>query len=169
MGADLRLYANPVALAQKNGGHAGIRIKLAEPDPSVQAARAALSYADVNRDFGLALHEGGGLTEILKANGLDASGTDVGEPRPAKQTAGPARLSDTDDVGGVVPIRPKRPIGCCICSIAMASGAAFGVDPWTHPSAGSATVQTWPGRPDPGDAGAQAKPAVVNVSVTNSL
>ncbi|MBB3770179.1 polar amino acid transport system substrate-binding protein [Angulomicrobium tetraedrale] len=113
LGSNLKLYQNPVALAQdleagridvavdsfgtgayaqKKGGYAGIIIKVAEPDPrvqsSIQAAQANLLYTKANADLGKALdasiqelHKSGELKEILKANGLDPSGTDVGEPR----------------------------------------------------------------------------------------
>ena len=113
LGANLRLYQNPVALAQdlqagridvgvdsfgtgayaqKKGGYPGIVIKVAEPDQrvqsSIQAAQANLLYTKSNAELGKALddaiqqlHKDGTLKEILKANGLDPSGTDVGEPR----------------------------------------------------------------------------------------
>lgn len=116
LGDDLQLYPNPVALAQdlaagrveigvdsygtgayaqKNGGYAGIQIKVAEPDDrvqaSIQAAQSALLYAKDNTAFGAALdagiqelHASGKMGEILKANGLDPSGADVGEPRLVK-------------------------------------------------------------------------------------
>lgn len=83
------------AYAQKNGGYPGIQIKVAEPDDrvqaSIQAAQAALPYSKDNPEFGAALdagiqklHASGELAEILKANGLDPSGSDVGEPRLVK-------------------------------------------------------------------------------------
>jgi polar amino acid transport system substrate-binding protein len=116
LGDNLQLYPNPVALAQdlaagrveigvdsfgtgayaqKNGGYAGIQIKVAEPDDrvqaSIQAAQAALIYSKDNPEFGAALdagieemHTSGELAEILKSNGLDPSGADVGEPRLVK-------------------------------------------------------------------------------------
>ena len=81
--------------AQKSGGYAGIQIKVAEPDDrvqaSIQAAQAALLYSKDNPEFGAALdagiqemHGSGELAEILKSNGLDPSGADVGEPRLVK-------------------------------------------------------------------------------------
>ena len=116
LGDNLQLYPNPVALAQdlaagrvdigvdsygtgtyaqKNGGYAGIQIKVAEPDErvqaSIQAAQSALLYSKDNVDFGAALdagikelHASGELAKILTSNGLDASGADVGEPRLVK-------------------------------------------------------------------------------------
>lgn len=113
LGPDLKLYQNPVALAQDleagrvdvgvdsfgtgayaqaKGGYPGIKIKVAEPDQrvqaSIQAAQANLLYTKANTELGKALdesiqklHKNGGLKEILKANGLDPSGSDVGEPR----------------------------------------------------------------------------------------
>lgn len=116
LGANLSLYPNPVALAQdlaagrvevgvdsygtgvyaqKRGGYAGIQIKVAEPDPrvqaSIQAAQANIIYNKANADFGKALddaieqlHKSGQLAEILKSHDLDPSGADVGEPRVVK-------------------------------------------------------------------------------------
>lgn len=81
--------------AQAKGGYEGIQIKVAEPDDrvqaSIQAAQAAIIYSLDNPEFGAALdagiqamHASGELAEILKANGLDPSGADVGEPRLVK-------------------------------------------------------------------------------------
>lgn len=81
--------------AQAKGGYEGIQIKVAEPDDrvqaSIQAAQAAIIYSLDNPGFGAALdagiqamHASGELAEILKANGLDPSGADVGEPRLVK-------------------------------------------------------------------------------------
>lgn len=113
LGSNLKLYQNPVALAQDleagrvdvgvdsfgtgayaqgKGGYPGIKIKVAEPDPrvqaSIQAAQANLLYTKANTELGKALddaiqqmHKSGDLKAILKANGLDPSGSDVGEPR----------------------------------------------------------------------------------------
>ena len=116
LGADLKLYPNPVALAQdldggrvdvavdsygtgvyaqKTGGYPGIQIKVAEPDERVQAsvqpAQANLLFAKNNQGLGKALdadieamHKSGELADILKADGLDPSGANVGEPRLVK-------------------------------------------------------------------------------------
>lgn len=81
--------------AQSKGGYEGIQIKVAEPDDRVQAsikaAQAAIIFSLDNPEFGAALdagiqamHASGELAEILKANGLDPSGADVGEPRLVK-------------------------------------------------------------------------------------
>ena len=81
--------------AQKRGGYPGIQIKVAEPDPrvqaSIQAAQANIIYSKSNADFGTALddaieqlHKSGQLADILKSYGLDPSGADVGEPRVVK-------------------------------------------------------------------------------------
>lgn len=116
LGSNLTLYPNPVALAQdlasgridvgvdsygtgvyaqKKGGYQGIQIKVAEPDPRVQAsiepAQANIIYSKSNPDFGKALdatietmHKDGQLAAILKSLDLDPSGADVGEPRVVK-------------------------------------------------------------------------------------
>jgi polar amino acid transport system substrate-binding protein len=81
--------------AQKKGGYPGIQIKVAQPDQrvqaSIEAAQANIIYSKANADFGKALdatieqmHKNGQLAEILKAQNLDPSGADVGEPRLVK-------------------------------------------------------------------------------------
>jgi polar amino acid transport system substrate-binding protein len=83
------------AYAQKKGGYAGIVIKVAEPDPrvqsSIEAAQANIIYSKANTDFGKALddtietmHKNGQLAELLKSQGLDPSGANVGAPRVVK-------------------------------------------------------------------------------------
>ena len=113
LGAKLKLYPNPVALAQdlqagrveigvdsygtgayaqKKGGYPGIVIKVAEPDPrvqaSIQAAQSNLLYTKANTSLGaamdadiVAMHKNGAIAGFLKSFGLDPSGADVGEPR----------------------------------------------------------------------------------------
>jgi polar amino acid transport system substrate-binding protein len=113
LGANLKLYPNPVALAQdlaagriqigvdsygtgayaqKKGGYAGIIIKVAEPDPrvqaSIQAAQSGFPYTKSNASLGAAMdadieamHKDGKIAGFLKSFGLDPSGADVGPPR----------------------------------------------------------------------------------------
>jgi polar amino acid transport system substrate-binding protein len=68
---------------------------VAQPDQrvqaSIEAAQANIIYSKANAEFGKALdgtiellHKNGQLAEILKAQGLDPSGADVGEPRLVK-------------------------------------------------------------------------------------
>ena len=116
LGSNLRLYPNPVALAQdleagrveigvdsygtgayaqKRGGYPGIVIKVAEPDPrvqaSIQAAQSGLPYTKANIALGAAMdadimtmHTNGKIAGFLKSYGLDPSGADVGAPRLVK-------------------------------------------------------------------------------------
>lgn len=81
--------------AQKKGGYPGIVIKVAEPDQrvqaSVEAAQANIIHSKSNVDFSTALnatieamHKNGQLAELLKAQGLDPSGANVGAPRLVK-------------------------------------------------------------------------------------
>jgi polar amino acid transport system substrate-binding protein len=80
------------AFAQSKGGFPGIQIKVMKPDErvgsSVAPAQATLLYSKDNPQLGEALdaalkdmHKSGELGNILKANGLDPSGAEVGEPR----------------------------------------------------------------------------------------
>jgi polar amino acid transport system substrate-binding protein len=113
LGANLRLYPNPVALAQdleagriligvdsygtgayaqKRGGYPGIIIKVAAPDPrvqaSIQAAQSGFPYTKANASLGaamdadiMAMHTDGKIAGFLTSYGLSASGADVGPPR----------------------------------------------------------------------------------------
>lgn len=83
------------AYAQKKGGYPGIQIKVAQPDQrvqsSIEAAQANIIYSKANTAFGAALddtiqrlHNNGGLADVLKAQGLDPSGAEVGAPRLVK-------------------------------------------------------------------------------------
>ena len=113
LGANLRLYPNPVALAQdleagriqigvdsygtgayaqKRGGYPGIIIKVAAPDPrvqaSIQAAQSGFPYTKANASLGaamdadiMAMHTDGKIAGFLTSYGLSPSGADVGPPR----------------------------------------------------------------------------------------
>ena len=113
LGSNLRLYPNPVALAQdleagrieigvdsygtgayaqKRGGYRNIIIKVAEPDPrvqaSIQAAQSGFPYTKANASLGaamdadiVAMHTDGKIAGFLKSFGLNPSGADVGTPR----------------------------------------------------------------------------------------
>ena len=113
LGSNLRLYPNPVALAQdleagrveigvdsygtgayaqKRGGYPGIVIKVAEPDPrvqaSIQAAQSGFPYTKSNASLGAAMdadimtmHTDGKIAGFLTSYGLNPSGADVGAPR----------------------------------------------------------------------------------------
>ena len=116
LGSNLRLYPNPVALAQdleagrieigvdsygtgayaqKRGGYRGIIIKVAEPDPrvqaSIQAAQSGFPYTKANASLGaamdadiVAMHTDGKIAGFLRSFGLNPSGADVGTPRLVK-------------------------------------------------------------------------------------
>lgn len=115
-GDDLKLYPTPVALeqdlatgrvdtgvdspgagvyAQKKGGYAGIKIKVAEADPhiraSVEPAQIVFLYPKSNVKLGEALNadittlrKSGAIAAVLKSYGLDASSADVGPARLIK-------------------------------------------------------------------------------------
>ncbi len=81
--------------AQKRGGYKDIQIKITEPDQrvqaSMQAAQAAIVYNKSKVELGKVLddaieqlHANGQMAEILKSNGLDPSGAEVGAPRLVK-------------------------------------------------------------------------------------
>ena len=80
------------AYAQKKGGYAGIIIKVAEPDPrvqaSTQAAQSNLPYTKRNASLGAAMdadieamHKDGAIARFLTSFGLDPSGAETGAPR----------------------------------------------------------------------------------------
>ncbi|WP_237478849.1 substrate-binding periplasmic protein [Lichenibacterium dinghuense] len=84
-------YATGV-YAQKKGGYPGIKILVSKPDPRVQSsvepAQSGLLYTKGNKALGEALDDGiakmhadGTIANLLKQNGLDPSGADVGAPR----------------------------------------------------------------------------------------
>lgn len=81
--------------AQTKGGYTGFQIKVAKPDErvpvSIEPPQAALLYSKDNSELGQALdaniqdlHKSGEMVGILKANSLDATSGDVGEPRLVK-------------------------------------------------------------------------------------
>lgn len=81
--------------AQTKGGYAGFEIKVAKPDErvpvSIEPPQAALLYSKKNSDLGEALdaniqdlHQSGEMVKILKANSLDETSANVGEPRLVK-------------------------------------------------------------------------------------
>ena len=84
-------YATGV-YAQKKGGYQGIKILVSKPDSRVQSsiepAQSGLLYTKGNKELGVAIDDGiakmradGTIANLLKENGLDPSGADVGAPR----------------------------------------------------------------------------------------